>query len=467
MPRTLRTLACIVPALLLAACGSGDPGPAGPAGPAGPGAADEPSVSGIVPNRAFLARKLDVTISGFGTKFDAATTVDFGAGITVDKLTVASPTALVASITIDKFAQAGARDVSVNAGGKASVYKGAFGVESPLKLALHGPVAQGGIVFATAQGKDLGTPFDTTSESGGLLAPPVFVGLKATDNPGMTASISDVQLYTASFTLTIDVTAPAGQKPFSITSGVDAADQVEFPFPEGLNVAARQPTPLTSGTAASASFTNGYDTTLYSFTPPAGPTAVDFTLTGTAQGASPRLVVLPKSGKFNDLISAGTSSLLATAAADPYYLIAFDPSGTKGYQVQVKAVATAATAAAEAANNNTSGTAQVASSLPFILQNATLSDANDEDWIAITAAAGDVGKKIRVVTSGDPKTDTLVEVFRSDGTTTLGGPSGDFDYPEDHLSAAIPAAGTYYVKISAGSGYAATNTSYGALIRIQ
>ena len=40
-------------------------------------------------------------------------------------------------------------------------------------------------------------------------------------------------------------------------------------------------------------------------------------------------------------------------------------------------------------------------------------------------------------------------MFEGDGTTTLGGPSANSNYHEDHTSAAIPSAGTYYVKISA------------------
>src|SRR6185369_7367228 len=96
---------------------TGDAGPEGPMGPQGPNGTGTPSVSAITPNHAFPARSVDVVISGDDTAFDASTTVDFGAGITVDKLTVVSVTQLAAHITIDETAALGTRDVTVTSNG--------------------------------------------------------------------------------------------------------------------------------------------------------------------------------------------------------------------------------------------------------------------------------------------------------------------------------------------------------------
>ena len=66
----------------------------------------------------------------------------------------------------------------------------------------------------------------------------------------------------------------------------------------------------------------------------------------------------------------------------------------------------------------------------------------------MTATTADVGKRFHVVTlPGDLDTDSLVEVFRPDGTTSLGGPSNDNNFHEDWFSDPIPIAGDYYVKI--------------------
>ena len=74
----------------------------------------------------------------------------------------------------------------------------------------------------------------------------------------------------------------------------------------------------------------------------------------------------------------------------------------------------------------------------------------DEDWFALTAAAADVGKVVHVITSaGDPNTDTIADVFASDCTTSLGGPSDDSEFHSDFKSSPIPAAGTYFVKVAA------------------
>src|SRR5580704_6372405 len=100
---------------VVGACGSGAQGPTGQQGPAGmngsdgtngeagppgSGAPATPSVSGITPPQSYLSRTTELTISGYGTNWSSATTVDFGGtDIAVNKITVASPTALVVSIS--------------------------------------------------------------------------------------------------------------------------------------------------------------------------------------------------------------------------------------------------------------------------------------------------------------------------------------------------------------------------------
>jgi hypothetical protein len=123
----------------------GPPGEQGPSGEQGPpgqgvdgGTGVAPSVSGITPANAFLARSGEVTISGYGTKWTSATTVDFGADITVDKITVASPTALVVNFTVDSTAALGPRDVKVKDGANTESYKGAFSLLSPIALTFRG-----------------------------------------------------------------------------------------------------------------------------------------------------------------------------------------------------------------------------------------------------------------------------------------------------------------------------------------
>jgi len=447
----------------------GQQGPQGQPGPAGSGAGSDPSVSAVTPGHAFLARKLDVTVSGFGTKWSASTTLDFGPGIKVGTITVASPTALVAQITIDKSATPGPRDVTVVDGSSKEVYKGAFKLDLPAVLSVQGTMAQGSIVAMHATGKDLSTPFDTTSTGDGLFTPITFTNLDVTAPAGINVSIGNATLYGVDMTALIDVTAAAMAHDLTITSGPagDPGDDL-FPVPGGMTIAARTPTTLTAGTAANGTVAKPYESFLYQFTPGASLGIVDFAATATDPNASPKVVILPKSGKFSDLVVFAATPTLVTTSADPYYAIYWDNTGTTG-AFKVTANATAAVGLAETEPNNTTGTAQVAASLPFVLQNASLASATDVDWIKYTATTNDVGKKFHVQTvPGDPKTDTVVDVFKSDGTTSLGGPSDDKGYHENFVSDAIPAAGVYYIKIYASpQGYSASHKTYQAIVRLQ
>src|ERR1044071_5578542 len=104
----------LVFALPLAACGD----------------SPDKSVSGVFPSSAFLGRKLRVEVSGDNTSWKPGTSVDFGAGITVQNVAVASPTTLFADITVLDNAAPGLRDVTVDK----KVLKEAFQLESAITL---------------------------------------------------------------------------------------------------------------------------------------------------------------------------------------------------------------------------------------------------------------------------------------------------------------------------------------------
>lgn len=463
--RSLSFVGFFVSAVILAAC-SGDDGAKGE--PGAPGLGGEPSVSGITPGRAYLARKVDVTLSGNGTKWAEGTTVDFGAGIKVDKLVVASPTALVASLTVTDAATVGPRDVTVTAGEVVSTYKGAFTVESPLALTIKGTAAQGSVFFVSAQSKDLSTPFDTTAESS-LFSAPVFKGIELKEIPGVLVQVSDVSLYKVEMAVIVDVTTAAGTKALSLLSGVEGTEKVPFPYPQGLDVAARTAAPLTLGTASSQTVDKGFDSKLFTFSPTAGLGLVDVVVTSKDPDFDPTAIILGKSGKFDDRLTgfARASTLLSTNA-DPLYVIVADTSGAKG-SYTITAKSQTATAATEAADNDTSGTAQALATLPAIVTNGSLSSGTDADWYAVTATAGDVGKKLRVLTApGDAQADTVVSVFGSDGTTAIGEATDD-NYHETFLSPAITAAGVYYVKISfsSQSTWASAGSKYQLAVRFE
>ena len=445
---------------------AGDPGPTGPAGatgPTGPNGVTDPSVSGITPGAAFVDRTVDVTISGFGTNWDSSTTVDFGSKVTVNSVNAASPTALVANITIDPDATLGARDVTV--GGL--TYANAFNVQSPVAFNVTGTMAQGSLAIVDAKNLDFTTPFDTTYTGDGFFTPIEYTNISISALPGITPSISSVERYMLSMLMFVDVDTTAGSKDLDILSG-PSGNQVHFPHPGALNVAARTPTEITAGTPADGNITEAYGSALYKFVPAGADHIVNFEVTTTSTDAAPGIILLPSSGKFADLITYTNTGMFVADSTNPFYMIVWDNYGTPSYDFSVAVDQLAVNGFAEQEPNNDATHAQQAPAFPALFKSASLANASDEDWIKVNVTAADVNKRIHVKTlPGDPRTDTVVEVLDTDGTTSLGGESDDQDYHEDWKSDPVSAAGTYYVRIFASSYYSSSQKKYVALIQIE
>jgi hypothetical protein len=452
----------------------GPPGRAGEAGPPGPGVdggtGDAPGVSGITPASAFLARSGEVTISGYGTNWTSATTVDFGANIKVDKITVASPTALVVDFTVDSTAALGPRDVNVKDGANTETYKGAFSVLSPIAVTFLGNVAQGGNVVANVRVLDPSTPLDTTTDPNTKLP----TNLVATAGTGVTPLVFSVSDFEAEVELKIDVTAPAGAQTLDLVSGPPgvAAMDVDFPGPMAVNVAAVTPTAL-STTAVTGNTAAAYDTSVYAFTPAsASQTILDFSISTTSSTANPHLLLLPSDGKWPDLITGaaalptrpGMFSYVSTQTT-PLYGITWDNSGATGPFSIAGVVSTApASTAAATASDATATTAVTATSFPFVLTGGDLSHSSGKgDWVKVTMPAGTT--TLRVQTTGDMLTDAAVGLLESDGITAAAfrvetGSNVDTNF------AGLTAHATYYVTFGPGVARA-TPSDYTGIIRVK
>lgn len=432
----------------------GPPGEPGEPGPPGPGA--EPSVSSIQPGKVYLERTLDVTISGNGTTWTDAVSADFGPGVTVNSLTVASPTALLANITVDLGAEIGARDVKISDGGVDLVYAGAFKVEAPLALSnLIGTAAPGSLLVGDATQLDLSTPFDTTQQGDGLFEPITYPNLLiGSDDPGIYGDIETAQIYGLNFLLFVDVPVAAGSYDLTVLSGPQNATTFST-APGALEIAAREPISLAEGVDEVGSVAGPLATELYTFVPPEEPKKVTFTVLADDPDANARLIVLPASGSFGDLLAFSSQVTVTTTGADPFYLVYWDNTGKSGYDYTVN-VSVTDPPPAEIEPNNTCGEATPIT-LPALTA-GTLPDQDDVDWFVFTATDEDIGKVVKVKTQpGDPQTDTVVEVFESDCTTSLG-QSPDVNYHEQLTSAPITAAGDYYVKVSYSTfGYTTPN----------
>lgn len=421
---------------------SGDPGPVGPKGDEGP--SSDPSINAVVPNKVFLARMVDVTVSGFNTNWTEATKIDFGEGIIVVKQTIASPTAIVATIEVGPDAALGARDVNVTDADGTRTYKGAFKIESPLELNLMGTVAQGSIIVTKARQLDLSTPFDTTSTGDGFFEPFVYTNLSTAGSMGINSTVEAVDLYSADLLVLVDVDAPAGPGDLTLHSG-PLGDTLASPAPGAINIEARTAEAIPEGGSIKGNIDKPLGTLLYSFTP-SGPGLYKITASATSADAIPNLAVLPKSGKFAEALDvSGAPSILATNT-DPFYFVYWDNSGTSNYIATVKS---AKVVTADVDPNNTCAMAQPAGALPANIKNLFLSSIDDVDWVSFDVMAGDEGKVVRAKTiAGDAKTDTILEVFASNCTTSLGGPSADGDYHDTLITTPIVAAGKHFVKVT-------------------
>ncbi|MGH7296560.1 MAG: hypothetical protein ACRELB_16600, partial [Polyangiaceae bacterium] len=449
----------------------GPQGPQGAAGPAGSSSATA-SVSGVEPASAFLARKSHVTVSGYATSWTDKTTLDFGAGVTVANVHAASPTALVADITIDKAAALGVRDVVVTDGANKETYKQAFTVTAPAVVTMEGALAQGAIVIANVELQDQSTPFDTTGSQDPFTGAVTYTNLNLATPAGVTGIIESATSNNVQLLLTIDVDADTKAADFDLLSGAagDPTD-VEFPVPGALTVAARTAVAL-AAQPASGTIKTAYDSALYSYTPGGATSIVDLTATSAVSGANAGFALLPKSGHFADLLgffqaangatTSATTTLVPTTA-DPYYAIYWDNSGTVGDYTMGATSTTPAATAPTTANDGSKPNAVVATALPFVLTGGNLTDTTSQDWVKVTLAANTT---LRVTTAGDVLNDIVVTLYANDGTTTVGGGAVETGGPVD-TTFPVTTAGTYYVVFSAGIFFDPTHGTYDAALRLQ
>jgi hypothetical protein len=421
---------------------AGSQGPAGEDGKDGKPADDTPSISALTPRKAFLGRTIDVTISGVGTEWISTPIVDFGSNIDIKEVIVASPTSIIATIALNETVALGARDVTVTDGLGTVTYKGAFKVDAPLtNPILNGTVAQGSILVGRLDQKDLSTPFDTAHDPSNA-----FANLSVTSGSGVDIRVDNAQNYAIDFKALVDVNAAAADTDIRVTSG-PSGDTQDSLAPQALKIAARTPGVLSSAGPVVSPVTNAFDSALFAYTSPGKGKVVTIDMSWTSIKAQPTISLLPESGRFQDaIVLDDTHAGFLTQGTEKYYIVLWDGTGEQDYSVTLTLKDVDSE---DAEPNDTCSIAQTVASLPATLQGLSLSSDADEDWFAITATGADVGKVVHVVTTaGDPNTDTFVDVFAADCTTSLGGPGDDSDFHSDFSSTPIQAPGTYFVKVT-------------------
>jgi sulfur carrier protein ThiS len=177
-----------------------------------------PTVLSVTPSVGAAGTTEDVTISGGATHFAAGSAAAFGAGVTVNHLTVTSPTSAVASVTIAPGAAIGFRDVSVETGGELAgeTVPGPFLVTAPipalprLTAATPGAAARGSTVDITLTGAN--TAFAAAASTASVSGTGVHV--VSTTVHGPTSAVAR---------LAVAADAPLGFRDVRVTTGVQDA----------------------------------------------------------------------------------------------------------------------------------------------------------------------------------------------------------------------------------------------------
>lgn len=463
--------------LLVAAC-TGDEGPAGPAGPpgentnSGNGDGNSPeanSANVVSPGSGFLGREVDVQIGFAGGTLTEGVAVDFGSGVKVENVAIASPTLLTAHLVIAPNATVGPHDVKVGE----LVAKGAFKVSPALEATEVQKIEQGGIGGYSVKNLDTYI-FDTAEDAFAIEAGEELLPLSA----GATGAYSAEALFVA------PPLAEAGSQQL-VAGNLDASGKPIITFfgePGGVKVGARPATQGTFGTPiVGETFTAAQlGSKLYKVTTPANQDSlVLVTMHVPADQATLLYALLWNAGgKRKDIageIRAVDDTIigsfpweapydltfpLPTSAgpAKDFFLTAIDIGGEKGTKFDFAPVALTASAVEETtsahANEATAQQFTLAAAGAANLVKGEVTDAK-YDWYKFSAAQGDV---IEVSTeSGTSLLEaTIFEEGAEDGDEIAwGGGGGTFDV---HHTPALT-AGTYYLRV--GKAYNATGTPVG------
>ncbi|MEO6954724.1 MAG: hypothetical protein ABI321_23190 [Polyangia bacterium] len=434
-----------------------------------------PAISSVSPTTSYRGRTIDVTLAGSGTAWDANTKVDFGTGITVNKVTVASTAALIANITIAADSTVGAHDVTVTDGTNSEPYKMVFNVQAPIAGTFKGTVAQGSVVFFTIKNSDLSTPFDATQgqDSNGNTTYP-NVALSGTT--GVSFQVSSVTATEIGGAALIDTTAAAGPLDIDVKSGpTDGTGTViESTQAAAGTIAARTATALSGATTAS--LTDPVASMLYTVTP--AKTGDSIRIIADDTNAASNVLVFSGTVDFDHLLAVGATASFTATSTTPVFVIVYDSAAKGGVDVSIKEydfdyVVQAGGEGNDTVNGMSTGAVSITAP-PAKLSGMSLSSADDADWYKVTVP---VGKVIHVQTvAGDDTTPTVVTFYGTDGATQIG-TTDDQGTQSDVTSPMLAGAGTYFFKITYGTGadtffggapaWAAGNSHYDLLVDLE
>lgn len=416
----------------------GPVGPPGPKGDPGPGGG-MPSVSSVIPSRLANTLSADVAVSGFGTHWTSTSQVSFGAGVKVNKVSVGSETGLVASITVDENAAAGTRDVTVTAGTEVSTFKGVFTVVPLFDAKPIGTASRGGYWYYDVHANDPDFTFSGIVD--------VSVGPQPTDGGTLTADVTTQKPREVVVQLHADFLAPLTK--YHATLSWDNGGSLQLPE---FELGDKSELSLGDGAPLNGVLMMPFESKLVKYTP--GSTPAEVVLHVSAGLASqPQLVLLDDTGSaMSTSGSMGApgpgNDLVITPTMAGQYLVLSETSGAMNAMFTVTAVP-GVMAVPEATGNLTQDMA-----MPLTLASlasdmgvrvAGTSTAFTEAWYKVTAAAGDVGKRLHIRSYNKAYIYFTYTVLKPDGSQLA--QQHKSSITNDLYTPPLPAEGDYLISL--------------------
>lgn len=369
------------------------------------------SIDEVTPGEVYLGRTLDFAIKGDG--FSDHSTVDLGAGITINSVHAASATELAVNATVATAAPLGPHDVYIDGAQLAD----AFVVSPPATAEITGTARRGALVHARLE----------------IVEPSrAWADVKMFASPGITVRTNTVTDTAIDALVAIDASSPLGDATlevrtvnnvFTIPAALSITDNVDAPIlHDELHVQAD---------AAGAAF---------AWLDPESPLALVDVTTRDAE-----VIVLDDHGAYPRPIAFSRTQ---TDVIDGVRGIGFHTANRGAFDVTATRWPLRAVTATS--DNRDFASATRLDAPGAYVANATL---DEPRYFAVDVDPGSTGQRLRVVTLGDRETDTRISVYSDDRASLLGGPSSDDGALDELVTPTIPSGGRYYIRVEPGAAF--------------
>jgi hypothetical protein len=407
---------------------TGRQGPTGAEGPSGPGFDVGRSISGLQPNWVAQGRVVEVQISGYATDWaqGAAPEVNFGEGLTVTEVSVASNSALLVRVTAEPGAQAGKRNITVTSGGETLTFAAGFEVRRLLEATVLGELVRPSLATIRVQNNDAEWALPTPGAAYSVSLP-----------PGLQGAVFNVTADVVLISVLATLESPLGTANAVIRVHPGTALERTVTVPVTVT---QSEVPAASGATHSGTVT-AYASSVFRFV---AASSEEMVLgLSSAAGFRPGAYVFSEEA---DALIAGPGDTFDAVAGEAYFGIVYALGGGSG---AFTALVSPVLAFTETEPNDSVATASSASGVVFDW-NGDVSSADLVDYVRVDAGVNVAGRSVHVQhTGGGDDADFTVEILSADGAVSHG-VSPNLYLGGSHLFEPMGGGTTYLMKVSYG-----------------